>query len=218
MKKLMIVAAAMLVMFAATASAQELSGGVKGGMNLASISNMDQEFGRDTDIKMLPGFYVGAFVEYKLNDRFGISPEFVYSMQGVKAEASGRDEWDGVDYKYEGKMSLNYLNIPVLAKIYVAESFSIDVGPQFGFLLSAKEKDKATYAGQTHEADEDIKKFCNTFDMALGIGATYNIGKFMIQGRYNIGITDVAKFEDEKPSSHKALRNNVFQFGVAYRF
>jgi len=220
MKKL-IIGIVLLVVFAATVSAQETSFGVKGGMNLAKISNVEEE-GWSIDSKIRPMLYVGAFVEHKFNDRFGLSPEFVYSGQGVKTEETEREYWGEGYTKYENKFILNYLNIPVLAKIYVVDSLSIDVGPQFGFLVTAKLKDKLTDAssdGSTiYEGEEDIKDDFNTFDMALGVGATYNIGKFMIQGRYNLGLTDIINYDGEKPSGYKASKNNVFQIGVGYRF
>ena len=218
MKKL-IIAAAALVTLTATVSAQDLpspfSFGVKGGLNIAGLSNLDNGQDRESlNIKLRTAFYVGAFAEYKFNDSFGISPEFVYSSQGTKAEGN---EWD-----YEYKLPLHYFNIPVLAKVYVTEAFSIDFGPQFGLLLSAKDNEKTTWADGIEEYETDFKGegLIKTFDVGLGVGATYNIGKFMIQCRYNIGLVDVAKFEgeNEKPSDHKAWRNNVFQLGVAFRF
>ena len=219
MKKL-ILTAGVFVMLTTTVSAQNLpsplSLGVKGGLNIAGLSNMDNVQDSENITKnILPAFYVGAFAEYKLNDYFGISPELIYSSQGMKAEGN---EW--VDYEY--KLPLHYFNIPVLAKVYVAEAFSIDLGPQFGVLLSAKDKEKTTWQDVIDEYETDFKDegLIKTFDIGLGVGATYNIGKFMIQCRYNIGLIDVAKFEgeNEKPSDHKAWRNNVFQLGVAFRF
>jgi len=219
MKKLILTAGA-IVMITATVSAQDLplplSFGAKGGLNIASLSSMYNVQDSENITKNIrSAFYVGTFAEYKFNDYFGISPELVYSSQGMKAEGN---EW--VDYEY--KLPLHYLNIPVLAKVYVAEAFSIDFGPQVGVLLSAKDKEKSTWQDVTDEYETDFKDegLIRTFDMGLGVGATYNIGKFMIQCRYNMGLIDVAKFEgeNEKPSNHKAWRNNVFQLGVAFRF
>ena len=222
MKKLIIVTVT-LVMFAATVSAQETSFGIKGGLNLAKLSNTNMGSNVNNapgvDAKTLPGFHVGAFLEHKFNDLLGISPEFVYSMQGerVKANYSG--------FGTESKVSLNYLNIPLLAKIYAVEGLSIDVGPQFGVLLSAKQKVKFSVPGEYrdlfgdgYDEEENIKDGTNTFDMGIGIGATWNIGKFLFQGRYNLGITDTVKYEGEKPSGYKALRNNVLQISAGFRF
>ena len=74
-------------------------------------------------------FHIGGVVEIPISDSFSVQPELLYSSQGAKAESSfGGD----VDFK------LSYLNLPIMAKYYVAENFSLEAGPQVGLLLSAK--------------------------------------------------------------------------------
>ncbi len=180
MKKMMIVVA--LVAMSATAAFAQFSYGVKGGLNLSSVSNMDEE---GVDVKMKPSFYLGAFAEYKVNDFFGVSPELVYSRQGVAAEYT--DE---------------------LAKFYVLEGLSVDLGPQFGFLLNSKQYVKVGGEDETEDL-EGVKGF----DFSVGMGLTYNFDQFFVQGRYNLGLTDIWKDNE----GDKA-RNNVIQFGVGYRF
>jgi len=223
MKKLIVVAA-VLLMFTATVSAQDFSFGVKGGMNIAKTSNFDNTFNTTLhyadfpyvtldSAKMMPGFYVGAFVEGKFNDFIGISPEFVYSMQGTKYE--GSVSVGEIGERFDSKMTLNYLNIPIMAKFYVTKGLSIDVGPQIGILASAK------FKVDGGDDSSDMKEMMKTFDMALGFGATYNINKFFIQGRYNLGLTDIVDWgENGMPSGlgFKASKNNVLQVGVGVRF
>ena len=228
--------------------------GVKGGLNLANLSNLENDFIDSSDIpvrssvKMRPAFNAGAFVEYKFNEVFGISPEFIYSRQGATIELNVNEEHDldGYTYKfaatYETKFEYDYFKVPVLAKVYVTEALSIDFGPQFGVLLSAKQKEAWSEHDYLTAPDGEIlinesvsdqsetnlkrvriddgitKSVVNTLDVGLSIGATYNIGNFIIQGRYTLGLTDINKFENPKPSDYKAVRNNVFQVGVGYRF
>ncbi len=196
MKKMMIVVA--LVAMSATAAFAQFSYGVKGGLNLSSVSNMDEE---GVDVKMKPSFYLGAFAEYKVNDFFGVSPELVYSRQGVAAEYTD-------EVKVKLKYRLNYLNVPVLAKFYVLEGLSVDLGPQFGFLLNSKQYVKVGGEDETEDL-EGVKGF----DFSVGMGLTYNFDQFFVQGRYNLGLTDIWKDNE----GDKA-RNNVIQFGVGYRF
>ncbi|MDR1756960.1 MAG: PorT family protein [Culturomica sp.] len=206
MKKMMIVVA--LVAMSATAAFAQFSYGVKGGLNFSSVSNMDKLLGDNT--KMKPSFYLGAFAEYKVNDFFGISPELVYSRQGLAADV----EMEYLGFEEEGdvktKYRLNYLNVTVLAKFYVLEGLSVDFGPQFGFLLSSKLYMEAGGEDET----EDMKDTNKGFDLSVGLGLTYNFNQFFVQGRYNLGLTDVAKDNE----SDDKFRNNVIQFGVGYRF
>lgn len=194
MKKV-ILFAAVLAMSASAAMAQ-VSFGPKAGLNLANISNFDGD--------MKPGFYAGAFAEYQISDFFGVAGELLYSGQGSK------DSYTDESGKYDVKQNLDYLNVPVLAKLYIAEGLSLDLGPQFGFLLSAKLKGEEDGV----DVSVDNKDAYNGFDLSAGMGLTYNIGQFMIQGRYNLGLTDVMK-NNEGDDKYK---NNVIQFGVGYRF
>ena len=92
--------------------------GPKFGFNVASIS--------DGLNKSKFSFHLGAFAEFKFNDLFGLQTELIYSRQGDKEKSGGVKTWARV----------NYLNIPVLAKFYVWEGVSVDLGPQLGFALN----------------------------------------------------------------------------------
>ena len=189
MRKMILLAAVLAV--SASAAFSQASFGVKGGLNLSNVTNSD------ADMKM--GYYGGLFGEYQVNDFFGVAGELLYSNQGTK----GKEE--GVDIT----INMNYLNIPVLAKLYIAEGLSLDVGPQFGLLMSAKGKAKQN--GSTSSGD--LKdKFSGT-DVSAAVGLTYNLGNILIQGRYNLGLTDT-----EKESGSEKYKNAVIQLGVGYRF
>ena len=64
---------------------------------------------------------------------------------------------------------MNYLNIPVLAKFYVWEGVSVDLGPQLGFALNGKNKTKS---GGT-EVKTDIDHL-NTVDLSFAMGLSYD--------------------------------------------
>ena len=121
MKK--IILAAIAVMAFSFANAQETRFGVKGGLNLTTFAG-----GNYWDAKSLVGFHVGGFAEIKIIERLSIQPEVLFSTQGAKLE-DGLDDFDA---------KLNYINIPVLAKFYVTKQFTVEAGPQLGFLVSAK--------------------------------------------------------------------------------
>ena len=54
------------------------------------------------------------------NDYLAIQPELVYSRQGARDKVNGD----------KLKLRANYLNIPVLAKLYVLDELSVDLGPE----------------------------------------------------------------------------------------
>lgn len=198
MKKIFTMAALIAIGFGANAQ-QEVKYGPKAGVNFATLSNAENS-------KMLTGFYVGAVAEIKFNDKFSVQPELVYSAQGVKQEFS--ETFMNVTMSYKNTTKLDYINIPILAKYYITEGFSLEAGPQFSFLVKAEDKAE----GQK----EDIKKYTNSFDFGIGAGLAYDLANgFFANARYNFGLTDVAK---EKEEGSKSVNNGVIQVGVGYKF
>ena len=174
---------------------EDMSFGAKGGLNISSITNADQD---GVNSNSLVGFHIGFFGEFMISDEFAIQPELLYSTQGVKLEFEGD----------KGDLKLDYINIPVMAKYYVADAFSLELGPQIGFLVSAKAKS----GGDSVDVKDDTK----SIDVSLGFGANYNFAeKFMLGARYNLGLTRVQ--EDLFPGESES-KNSVFQISVGYKF
>ena len=151
------------------------------------------------------GFTGGVFGEFRFNN-FAIQPELLFSMQGAKVSIEE-------DYDVDGKMNLYYLNIPVVAKFYIVEGFSLEIGPQLGILLSAKVK--AESGGI--EGGLDMKEFVNDIDFSLNLGASYQIPRIPIgfYTRYSLGLTNIGK---DVESDDDAGKNRVFQLGAFVKF
>ena len=205
-------------LFTIVSNAQDINYGAKLGLNISSFS------GDVSDSKALIGFHLGGFAEIKINDKFSVQPELLFSTQGEKFEYSESDV-DFGSYSEEGKTKLNYLNVPVLAKYYVAEKFAILAGPQIGILMSAKEDISITetFDGETDSFSEsiDAKDFYKSLALSFNIGASYSFtDKIFVDARYNLGLSSIAKdFTDEfGDSSSFKIKNNVIQFSVGYKF
>jgi len=198
MKKIMLTAAAVLAF--AFSNAQETKFGVKAGLNIANIG------GDIEDASSKIGFNVGGFAEFKISDKFAIQPELLFSTQGAKTE------WSEDDVTVEEKLNLSYLNIPVMAKFYVAEKFSLEAGPQIGFLLSAKSK----FEGGGLSEEVDVKDAYESIDFGVNFGAGYDFTENLSAGvRYNLGLSNIAKTEDGEDFK---MNNSVFSVSVGYKF
>ena len=201
MKKFFLTAAAVFAF--SFANAQDVKFGAKAGLNISSITGDDTE-----DLSSKIGFQVGGFAEIKISDKFAIQPELLYSAQGAKAEYTYEDyDVDTetfFDVTEKSTIKLAYLNIPVMAKYYVTEGFSLEAGPQIGFLMSAKED------------SEDRKEFLNSTDFGFNVGAGYNLNEQMSLGlRYNIGLSDIEKDLDLGASGSK---NSSLQLSLSLHF
>lgn len=154
---------------------------------------------------MLTGFYVGAVAEIKFNDKFSVQPELVYSAQGVKQEYN--ETFAGMTINETFTSKFDYINIPIMAKYYVYEGLSVELGPQFGFLVKAETK----VGGEK----VDVKDSTKSFDFGVGAGLAYDLANgFFANARYNFGLTDVAKNNE----SNDTFKNGVIQVGVGYKF
>jgi len=166
--------------------------GVKAGVNFSNASNID------SDTKMMTRFYAGLFAEFRMNYWFGIQPEVYYSAQGVTIEPAN-------NLKYELKQ--DYINVPILAKFYVLDNLSVNIGPQFGFLVNDDVKLKSGSSSTTFGTDT------KGFDFSVAMGLNYTIMNHLdITARYNLGLTDV--YGDLRDTN----RNGVIQVGLGYRF
>lgn len=218
MKKMKKIILLMASIFTLISHGQEIKYGAKLGLNISSVS------GDVSDAKPLIGVHLGGFAEIAISEKFAIQPELLFSTQGAKTKYSESDVNFG-SYSEESKTKLNYLNLPVLAKYYVAEKFALLAGPQFGFLLSAKEDIivTETFNGVTDSYSEsyDAKDFYNSFALSFNIGASYSFtDKIFVDARYNLGLSSISKdFTDEFGDSYSAnIKNNVIQFSVGYKF
>lgn len=202
MRKLMIAAIAVVGISATGLAQQQVKFGPKAGVNLANLSGMD-----DTDMKI--GFHVGAVAEIKFNDKFSLQPELLYSAQGTKIDMSMDIPMIG-KLEFEYKTNLDYINIPIMAKYYFVEGFSVEVGPQVSFLIKAEEKAKSDGESETL----DIKDGLNSIDFGLGFGLAYDLSQgLFINARYNLGLTDIVK-----DNNGDAVKNSVIQVGVGFKF
>ncbi|POS02144.1 porin family protein [Flavobacterium croceum] len=216
MKKLVLSLAAVLTF--GLASAQETKFGVKAGVGLTNLA----QSGKDSDGVDSPdsklGVQFGAFAEIKLDDKFAFQPELLFSTQGAKSKESVSST--GYSYSSETKLNFSYINVPLMMKYYATEKFSLEFGPQVGFLMSAKAKtdSSTTILGTTESTstNEDVKKFYNSTDFGLNIGAGYNFTDNLSAGlRYNLGLSNVYK---EQSGEDYKLKNRVISLQLGYRF
>jgi len=198
MKKV-ILSAFVLGTCTAAIAQQQLKFGPKAGVNFANLSWVD-------NTEMKTGFHVGAVAEIKFNEKFSIQPEVVYSAQGAKNTTTVP-----VLGEVETTWNNDYINIPILAKYYIVDGFSVEAGPQIGFLVKSEAKIESGNSSVKDDTKDDFK----STDFGLGFGLAYDlpVGIF-VNARYNMGLSDIRN----NTNSGDAIKNNVIQVGIGYKF
>lgn len=181
--------------------------GAKAGLNLAKIT------GDVGPGKMKTDFHIGGMAEIKISDKFAVQPELLYSGQGGNFS--------------DGNLSLSYLALPVMGKFAITENFSVEAGPQFGLLLSAKTKkdfddfdfdiegEDMGINAVSEPSSKDVKENFKSFDIGAAIGATYLLNNGInFSARYIMGITNTPK----NSRDDFKYKNSVFQLSVGYYF
>lgn len=162
--------------------------GIKGGLNVANL------MGDVEDVAIRTSIHAGLVAEIIVNDKFSIQPELLYSGQGASKTSEGG-----------GRIKLDYITLPVLAKFPIAKNLSLETGPQVGFLVSGKYK-----TNDSNDKIEDVK----TIDFGLNAGLNYELNNgVFFQARYNLGLTDTGYAEENNRAS-----NTVIQFSIGKLF
>lgn len=164
--------------------------GIKGGYNLASVS-----FDGNGETDQRHGFHVGLYAESFVGNHFAIQPEVLFSQQGYVIENSNG--------KFTQK--LNYINVPLMFKLYPVDQFFLEAGPQVGFAVTHKEEFSNGFLSSNKQYDP------NTLDwgMNFGTGIKSDSG-FSIGVRYHLGLGDL--YDESKAF------NRVWQFTLGIDF
>jgi hypothetical protein len=191
MRKLLVLAVAILLGVPAVGLAQAPSFGLRGGLNLA-------DFGGKRIVKsdFRTGFTVGAFASVPISAAVSIQPEVVYSQRGARSAA-----YDYHDIPADGdappigvylseKSRHDYLEVPVLLKLSPSPAGDLVrpvffAGPSVGFLLGAEE---------VH--DTDYEEYLNSTDFGVIIGGGVELGRLSLDARYNLGLAAIARDYD----------------------
>lgn len=181
MKKILF-ATVVTVLGLVNVKAQEIKFGVKAGLNFASISR-----NYSANPETVTAFNFGVMTEIPITEKFSFQPEALFSGQGFALN--------------DDVVALNYLNIPLMGKYYLTKGFSLEAGPQIGFLLSAKQE------------SVNVKDSFNSVDYGVNLGLGYKLNNGLnFSARYNLGLSNINSTNDY------TNKNGVIQVSIGYLF
>lgn len=170
----------------------------RAGLTMASMSKIDGGYGYS---KLAPGASVGVAFEFPSTSYLSFEPGIAFSMQGGRAEG-------GSDFR------MNYLEVPINAKIYLYKGLHLLVGPQVSFKL---------YEGS--DGEKHVENLCRTVDLGVDAGIGYQFEKgFNVTLSYYNGVInaleDVYAISEDQVDEMKKLSsyNRYLRVSIGWRF
>lgn len=148
----------------------------KAGISIATLST------DGTESKV--GFVGGVEAGYQLNDAMALTLGVNYAQYGAKTEYMGQDV----------KMNMDYIAVPILYNYYLpVKGLAVKAGIEPAFKASAKLK--------ANGASVDMGDGVNSVIMSIPVGVSYEMCNFILDARYNIGVTDAIEGGSSKQSA-----------------
>ena len=198
------------IVLPSAAGAQEVTLGVKGGINVSKLTvddPSDPDFGFDSRTD----FQVGVFAEFALGPKFAIQPEVYYSKNGADARSGDPDV----------KLGLDYIRVPVLlmARLSSRESLMYPIlyaGPQVAFETACSVSGSTDAASVSVDCDDPsldggLRTKGTDFGLVFGGGFEMLFSRLTVQldARYNLGLTNL---NDTPDSGEVSARSRGWSF------
>ncbi|MEJ0105080.1 MAG: porin family protein [Bacteroidota bacterium] len=146
------------------------------------------------------GFNAGAFAEYKIDAKWSVQPELLYSQRNIKIGnfkeyfASSASEDPG-QYAF-----LSYISVPISIKYKIIKLLTVNAGVQYSYLL---------YANETLLRDKSDAFKKNDFGVIAGV--EYTPSRLRLYARYYRGVYDINNINNLHP-----WHTQQFQAGIGY--
>ncbi len=154
-------------------------------------------------------FNINGYIEYKFSKNWGISAEPGFIRKG------GIVRFGLNHYMSSIKLSLNYVQMPLLINFYFSDKFFVSLGPEFAYLINSEENLPSTATGLSQFNE-------NAFEISVMIGLNYSLSKKIDIGlRYNHGLTynSIITWTDVygPPIGQSKVYNQYFQFILRFK-
>jgi hypothetical protein len=178
---------------------------------------------KPVDSRPKAGFTAGVEGERFLSNPLSLSVGLFYANQGFKYPDFGTEDTEAKTFwnAEKQKTTMHYLQIPIMANLYVADGLAIKAGVEMGYLLQAKTNGRMTegiidsenmfVVQKTEEISQKCTDAYRNIDFSIPIGASYEYMGFVLDLRYHFGLTNISKHLDK-------TRNSVLTFTLGYQF
>lgn len=181
--------------------------GLKGGINLSNLYIDDAD---DENMKL--GINLGLYSKIPLTKGLSIQPELIYSSKGAKLTYN-----NFILGKGEYRFNLNYVELPVLAVINLANNFNLQGGAYLSYLVSANIKDVEDNGSINNIKDLEAENF-NRLDYGLVGGLGVDVKNITIGARYSYGLKEVGESGSLSGNLTRDSKNSVISVYVGFGF
>jgi hypothetical protein len=186
--------------------------GIKAGLNLNDIVIKNAPFLPIRTYTPSLGFHIGVTTTFNLSNKLTFNPDLLFIQKGANT-SFGDDQILGslsVVNTVDGRVNLNYLELPLLLSFTPTKLISFDLGPNLGLRISAK--------GKTDSSKSDIRDVFNKpFDFGVSGGLKLNLTKkISIISRYYYGLISPMKFQATSSTPSPSGSNRSLLLGMSY--
>ena len=229
MKKIGIIAAALLLIVANNVSAQ-ISVGAKAGFNATNINttgNGGKQFPGIDDKVAKSGFNVGLFADYVLNNNVSIETGANVEMKGFSINYD-ENLTSKLVIKQRKKINLLYVTVPIDIRLNFGRLYFL-AGPYFGIAASGKYKIKTDTNGEVTKTKDNLRfgdeerdllrnqegDHFHRADAGVGLAIGYEIIKnFGLRFGYDAGLLNI----QPSGNSDNTIKNQSFSLSATCRF
>ena len=234
MKKIVLLLV-MVAMFGAV-DAQELSLGLKGGVNMSNL------YGKEVkNTKMKLGYHVGIAADYEFAPNVALQSGLYFMTKGAKLSSAKIDQSVG-DIKISGsldnRVNTMYLQVPLhfAYKVNVASEtrLVLHAGPYAAYGIGGKITGKPDVKVQGYVQAEaksavdavlkqinssgvNVKTFdeklgYKPFDAGVGVGVGFELESFIVDFGWDMGLLNISRNKDAN------VKNQTAYLSVGYKF
>ncbi len=225
MKKIAFTFVALLFALGYSHAQVQVKYGIRAGANLSSwqgesvqsLGNLLDATNGSVSTQSKFGYHAGVYTSFQFGDRFAIEPGVQYSLKG--AELNGRLTGEGgifdlLNANARFRVQSHYIEMPVLAKVYLAKGFHVFAGPQVSYLVDNKLDVRASVLGfsalnRTFDINKGFQKW--DFSGVAGLGYKFDNG-VNVMAAYDYGFQRI----DANQSFN--TYNRAFKFTLGYEF
>ncbi len=207
------------------AQAQKSSVILKGGVNLANISNAND--GNVDDSRMLTSWHAGAVIDIALADVLSIQPGLFYTNKGIRTERN-LPVLGTTTTTFTPQYIELPLNLVFKAPISETSKFFVGAGPYAAMGISGKYKLKSDLGSRSYDIEfndddpltqeqEDAGAYkVRKFDYGVNVLAGLELDRFVISANYGLGLAKIYAADDNNDNDKN--KHRVLSLSVGIKF